>query len=196
MGTNDPGPRSNTLTQAASLVFALVAVIPLLLFLYSLYSLNALRTTRYQIILAAALGVALFGLYILRLMVGRMSALIRAVPRPAAMGPAATGPDRSDAGPSVGGRSAPREVRILGIGSVQEFAEMNEILNQMWRAEAWSHMGRSVRISLRDARGSVAGMLTRIADDSLVLEVDGRQETIDFDRMSAIEPVLTSPSDP
>jgi hypothetical protein len=82
VGTKAPGSRGSTLTQAASLIFALVAVIPLLLFLYSLYTLDALATTRYQVILAAALGVALFGLCILRLMVSRVSALIRAMPRP------------------------------------------------------------------------------------------------------------------
>ena len=196
MGTKGPGPKGSTLTQAASLIFALVAVIPLLLFLYSLHSLNALGTTRYQVILAVALGVALFGLYILRLMVGRMSALIRAAPRPASTGPAETGPDRGDATPSREGRTDAGEVWVLGIGPVQEFGEMSEILNQMWRAEAWPHVGRPVKISLRDVQGVVAGMLVHIAPNSLVLEVEGRQETIAFNRISAIEPGPASPSNP
>jgi hypothetical protein len=41
----------------------------------------------------------------------------------------------------------------------------------------------------------VAGTLVRIALDGLVLEVGERQETIGFDRISAIEATPSSPSD-
>ena len=195
MGTNDPRTRGSTLTQAASLVFALVAVIPLLLFVYSLYTLNALGTTRYRVVLILALGVALFGLYILRLMVGRMSDLIRAVPRPAPMNPAVAGPQGAGGGPSPEGGSAPGVARILGIGLVQEFGDLNEILNQMWRSQAWPHMGGRVKVSLRDAR-PLAGTLVQLTPESVVLDVDGRRETVTFQRMSAIEPEPAAPSDP
>ena len=73
---------------------------------------------------------------------------------------------------------------------------MSEILNQMWRAEARPHVGRPVKISLRDVQGAVAGMLVHIAPNSLVLEVEGRQETIAFNRISAIEPRPAAPSNP
>lgn len=191
MATNQAGRKGNTLAQAASVVFALVAVIPLLLFLYSLYSLDALGRTRYQITLAVALGVALFGLYILRLMVHRMSALIRAVPRVTAAAETAGGETERSAREGAPRRS---EVQILGIGSVQEFGEMNEILDHMWRTEARHHMGRPVRISLRDGGNSVTGTVARIAPRSLILENDGRQESVEFDRMAAIEPTPISPS--
>jgi hypothetical protein len=197
VGTSGPGPRGSTLAQAASLVFALVAVIPLLLFLYSLYTLNALATTRYQIILAVALGVALFGLYILRRMLGHVSALIRDMPRSTPGELAGAAPGGAPSGPRVEGESPRRrQVQVLGIGSVHELAEMNEILDQMWRAEAWRHVGRPVRVLLRGRQGPRAGTLARIEVRGLVLEVGGREDTIDFGQISAIEPGPITPSAP
>ncbi|MGH7421235.1 MAG: hypothetical protein ACREI4_06375, partial [Candidatus Rokuibacteriota bacterium] len=56
--------RTYTLRNAASIVFALTAVIPLLLFTYTLYLLNQLGQTQAQMGLGAALGCALVGLFI------------------------------------------------------------------------------------------------------------------------------------
>jgi hypothetical protein len=90
----------------------------------------------------------------------------------------------------------PRAVWVLGLGPLQELGEMNEILDRMWRAQVWPHVGRPVRVSLRDAQGSSAGMLAQVTPHSLVLEADGRQETIDFTQISGIEPVRATPANP
>jgi hypothetical protein len=59
--------RTYTLRNAASIVFALTAVIPLLLFTYTLYALNQLKLTEAQMGLGVALACALVGLFILSL---------------------------------------------------------------------------------------------------------------------------------
>jgi hypothetical protein len=72
---------SNTLRQAASAVFALTAVVPLLLFVWTVHQLGALGKTQAQIGLALALVVALGGFFLFRMLMGRMSDLIQAVGR-------------------------------------------------------------------------------------------------------------------
>lgn len=193
MVTTGSGPKSNTLAQAASVVFALVAVIPLLLFAYSLHSLDALGTARYQIALTVALAVSLFGFYIFRSMVGRMSALIRSAPRPAPPKAAAPSPAAPAGGPGPAWGPAPDALRVPGIGLVQELGEMNELLNQMWRTEAWPHLGQRVLLSLRDAPQPAAGTLVEITPQGFVLAVEGQQVAISYRRVSAIEPERTAP---
>jgi hypothetical protein len=69
--------RTYTLRNAASIVFALTAVIPLLLFTYTLYLLNQLGETQAQLGLAVALACALVGLFIFSNLMGRLSELLR-----------------------------------------------------------------------------------------------------------------------
>src|SRR5712691_11419121 len=74
-----PKDKRQTLQYAASVVFALVAVIPLLMFTYTLIRLNALQDLQNQIALGVTVMAALAGFGILRLMVTRTSNLISAV---------------------------------------------------------------------------------------------------------------------
>src|SRR5260370_37002616 len=107
--------RTYTLRNAASIVFALTAVIPLLLFTYTLYALNQLKLTEAQMGLGVALACALVGLFIFSNLMARLSEVLRyleeqqdsagrdgtaavAAPVPAAGGDAAVGPTAAPTG--------------------------------------------------------------------------------------------------
>jgi hypothetical protein len=69
--------RTYTLRNAASVVFALTAVLPLLLFTYTLYALNKLHETQAQLGLGGALLFALIGLFIFSNLMARLSEVLR-----------------------------------------------------------------------------------------------------------------------
>ena len=73
--------RPNSLQQAASAVFAVTTVVPLLIFVWTLHRLGSLSRLQSQIGLALALGTALLGYYIFRRLMGQMSELIRGLGR-------------------------------------------------------------------------------------------------------------------
>src|SRR5204862_7198776 len=68
--------RSRGLRQAASTVFMLTAVLPLLVLTWTLARLRVLHTLEAQIGLAIALGVALLGLAVFRSLMARLSNVI------------------------------------------------------------------------------------------------------------------------
>lgn len=74
-------PRPNSLQQAASAVFAVTTVVPLLIFVWTLHRLGSLSLFQSQVGLALALGIALLGYYIFRRLMGQMSDLIRGLGR-------------------------------------------------------------------------------------------------------------------
>ena len=74
-------PRPNSLQQAASAVFAVTTVVPLLIFVWTLHRLGSLSRLQSQIGLALALATALLGYYIFRRLMGQMSELIRGLGR-------------------------------------------------------------------------------------------------------------------
>jgi hypothetical protein len=74
-------PRPNSLQQAASAVFAVTTVVPLLIFVWTLHRLGALSRLPSQVGLGLALGIALLGYYIFRRLMGQMSDLIRGLGR-------------------------------------------------------------------------------------------------------------------
>src|SRR5260370_6267313 len=83
--------RTYTLRNAASIVFALTAVIPLLLFTYTLYALNQLKLTEAQMGLGVALACALVGLFIFSNLMARLSEGLRYLEEPQdSAGPTAT----------------------------------------------------------------------------------------------------------
>lgn len=73
------GARPNSLRQAASAVFAVTAIVPLLIFVWTLHHLGALSRFQAQLGLGLALAIALLGFYIFRRLMGRMSELIQAL---------------------------------------------------------------------------------------------------------------------
>jgi len=76
---NDDSARSKQqgLQQAASMIFALVAVVPLLIFAYTLHHLGAIRSTQAQLSLGLALAVSLLGFWLFRSMLGRMAEVVQ-----------------------------------------------------------------------------------------------------------------------
>jgi hypothetical protein len=74
-------PRPNSLQQAASAVFAVTTVVPLLIFVWTLHRLGSLSRLQSQVGLGLALGIALLGYYIFRRLMGQMSELIRGLGR-------------------------------------------------------------------------------------------------------------------
>src|SRR6266513_1337143 len=106
-----PKARSKTLRQAASLVFAVTAILPLLLFVWTVYYLGALSRLSAQVGLGVALATSLMGYYVFRGLIGQMSDLIAVIGKVLERSPA--GP-RASAEPleetseeSAGGWAAP-----------------------------------------------------------------------------------------
>jgi hypothetical protein len=71
--------RQHGLQQAASVIFALVAVVPLLIFAWTLHALGAIRSTQAQVSLGLALAVALLGFWMFRSLLGRMAEVVQAL---------------------------------------------------------------------------------------------------------------------
>jgi hypothetical protein len=71
--------RQHGLEQAASVIFALVAVVPLLIFAWTLHALGVIRSTQAQVSLGLALAVALLGFWMFRSLLGRMAEVVQAL---------------------------------------------------------------------------------------------------------------------
>jgi hypothetical protein len=166
--------KRQTLQYAASVVFALVAVIPLLMFTYTLVRLNALQDLQNQIALGLTLMAALTGFGILRLMVTRMSNLLDAVSQTAEQGvpPAA---------------AAAKDLKVPGIGSIQEFDQVAEMLWSVSKAKAEPYLGQRVLVSVRNSTRPIAGTVLEVTNDGVLLEDNGREVGVSYRRIAAIE---------
>src|ERR1700675_5134578 len=69
--------RPYSLRRAAAVVFALISVLPLLLFAYTLYALDMPRHQVAQIGLGSALLLSMIGFYIYSVMISRLSDILR-----------------------------------------------------------------------------------------------------------------------
>ena len=69
--------RPYTLRRAAAVVFALISILPLLLFAYTLYALDMPRHYVAQIGLGSALLLAMIGFYIYSVMISRLANILR-----------------------------------------------------------------------------------------------------------------------
>ena len=205
--------RTYTLRAAASIVFALTAVIPLLLFTYTLYSLDLLGMTQVQMGLGTALVCALVGLFIFSNLMGRLAEVLRyleerdAVGRDEAVGgpPTDGAAETSPTGPTVatetGGPTAPTfpdGLLVPGLGTItaasraasaarQVAGVFDEVQKTMWHAEAQRHLGRHVLISVKNAPEPVAGSLAQIADDGVLLEQGDQRVAVSYLRITNIE---------
>jgi hypothetical protein len=166
--------KRQTLQYAASVVFALVAVIPLLMFTYTLVRLNALNDLQNQIALSLTLMSALTGFGILRLMVKRMSNLLDAVSQTAEQG----------AAPAA---AAAKNLKVPGIGPIQEFDQIAEMLWSVSKAKAEPYLGRRVLVSVRNSTRPIAGTVLEVTNDGVLLEENGREVGVSYRRISAIE---------
>ena len=71
--------RQHGLRQAAAVIFALVAIVPLLTFAWTLHALDVIKRTEAQVGLSLSLAVALLGFWMFRVMLGRMSEVVQAL---------------------------------------------------------------------------------------------------------------------
>lgn len=174
--------RGPTLLQSTSIVFALIAVLPLLTFTYVLYSLRAADELQYQVGLGLAVAVALGGFYIFRLMMARVSGLITAL---------SVAVEKRDA-------SAVRQqpLHVTGIGRIREIDQLagtlDEHLANLWRTEAERHLGRPVIVSLRDSPRVVSGLLVEVDDAGILLEEDHVPVGVAYRRIAGLEPAPTA----
>jgi hypothetical protein len=205
--------RTYTLRNAASIVFALTAVIPLLLFTYTLYSLNQLRLTEAQMGLGVALACALVGLFIFSNLMGRLSEVLRYLEErdvqqhgETAVAPGGNGvgtgtPARPMVGAGADGPVAPSfpgGLLVPGLGTItaasraasaarQAAGVFDEVQKTMWHAEAQRHLGRRVLISVKNAPEPIAGSLAQIADDGVLLEQGDQRVAVSYLRITNIE---------
>ncbi|HUG36579.1 MAG TPA: hypothetical protein VML54_06485 [Candidatus Limnocylindrales bacterium] len=172
-----------TLRRVASIVVALMSLLPMLLFAYTLYQLDVLKRPMAQFLLALALGISLIGYYIFWVMVSRMSEMVRA----AADAPAPAAPSAETVEsppPAVAGFEIPGMGQV---GEVHAFLSPIEQLGTVWRTEAEPHVGRRVLVSVMNSPEPIAGVLTQVTADGLLLDQDGRRVGITYRRISAIE---------
>ena len=71
--------RQQGLRQAAAVIFALVAIVPLLVFVWTLHALDVVKRTEAQVGLALSLAMALLGFWMFRGMLARMSEVVQAL---------------------------------------------------------------------------------------------------------------------
>jgi hypothetical protein len=204
--------RTYTLRNAASIVFALTAVIPLLLFTYTLYLLDQLGQTQAQLGLSVALACALVGLFIFSNLMGRLAEVLRFVetqsPAPESTGApaeAGAGDDRASAPATAAGNgpvtlpwSGPGGLVVPGLGTITAASRasaaarhaagvFDEVQKTMWQAEAQRHLGRRVLISVKNAPDPIAGSLAQIADDGVLLEQDDQRVAVSYLRITNID---------
>jgi hypothetical protein len=198
--------RTYTLRNAASIVFALTAVIPLLLFTYTLYLLGQLGESQAQLGLGVALGCALVGLFIFSNLMGRLAEVLRFLEgQPAGGAPA----DATDAGrstpavaPAGNGPDAPwggpGGLLIPGLGTITAASRasaaarhaagiFDEVQKTMWQAEAQRHLGRRVLITVKNSPDPIAGSLAQIAEDGVLLEQDDQRVAVSYLRITNID---------
>ena len=179
----EPGasPPAYTLRRIAAIALCLASVFPLLLFVYALLGLGVVDRPLAEVTLALAVASAAVGTYIFWVMLARMSTLLRTVAEERA---AAPHPEATPAGPAASGFDIP------GMGRVSEahaFLEPLEQLGTVWRVEAEPHVGRPVLVSVMNEPDPIAGVLTQVTNDGVLLVRDGRRVGITYRRISAIE---------
>jgi hypothetical protein len=124
-----------------------------------------------------ALMVALAGFVLFRMLVGRMSMLLRAVGEAAMRGEV----------PDVPGE---KDLQIPGLGRIAEFREISELVDHLaliWKAEAEVHLGQRVLALLRGSSDPISGTLVEATDDGILLETAGGQVPVSYRRIMAIE---------
>ena len=196
------------LQQAASMIFALVAVVPLLIFAYTLHALGAIRSTQAQISLALALAISLLGFWMFRSMLGRMAEVVQALAaaveqagrsrRPGApamagataAGPTAAAPTAAAQRPAAAAAmasTARMDRAIPGVGNIREIAEVARTMDGLWQREASAHVGKRVSISVANSREPLIGTISEVSDDGLILDQADGQNAIAYRRVTGID---------
>ena len=180
--------RQQGLKQAAAVLFALMGIVPLLLFAFTLWQVGAIHHTLAQVSLALTLALMLLGYWLFRSMLAKtsealqtLSRAVQTAARPAGT-PVATG--------TIGSPSAVREV--AGLGAIWEFGEMAHTMDLLWQREARAHVGREVQVTVANSEEVAAGRLLEATEEGLWLEqADGTTLAIIYRRVKGIEPLPT-----
>ncbi|HEV8614026.1 MAG TPA: hypothetical protein VGU22_00900 [Methylomirabilota bacterium] len=174
---------SKSLQQAASTIFVVTAMMPLLVFMWTLHTLGVLHRQAAQVGLGLSLVFALLGFFVLRATMRRLTEFTRSltnVAEPSAQalqqaagveGP----PDRTaEAAPAV--------------GPISEFGELTAVIASLWSREAFPLIGRPVVVSIVRASEPLVGTLKEVNQTGLLLEQNGQDLAISYQRVSGIEP--------
>ncbi len=180
----EPKPRPYTLQRAALVVFAFVAVLPLLLYIDTLYTLGALARPKVVVNLGLAVGAILIGFYLFWTMTSRMAEILRAAQEHQEATPPGRAQVEADFHMPVFG--AIREVEP--IRETDMMAAAAEQLRAVWEAEARPHLWRRVAVSVRNAPEPIVGTLSQITENGLLLlDADSQKVGVSYRRISAIE---------
>jgi len=174
------------LQQAASVLFALMGIVPLLVFAFTLWQVGAIHHTLAQTSLALTLVLMLLGYWLFRSMLTQMSEVVRSLTRAVQAVARPSGTLITTAAAVAAQPVVPREV--TGLGSIWEFDEMARTMDQLWQREARAHIGRYVQITVANAQ-EVTGRLLEATEDGLLLEQDGGATVaVTYRRVQGIEP--------
>ena len=176
--------RQQGLQQAASVLFALMAIVPLLLFAFTLWQLDVLHRTLAQVSLGLTLALMLLAFWLFRSMLAQMSEIVKGLTRVMqAVARPSGSPGDIAAAPPAPAREVP------GLGSIWELGEMAHTMDLLWQREARAHIGRHVQIIVANSQ-AMAGRLVEATDDGLLLErAAGDTVAITYHRVQGIEPL-------
>src|ERR1051326_5358404 len=167
--------RSRGLRQAASTVFMLTAILPLLILTWTLGRLRVLHTPEAQIGLAIALGVALLGLAVFRSLMARLSNLIVSLRMLVAR--------REDTAPPTH-----KGQRIPVVGEIGEIGDVERTLAEKWRIEASAYLQRPVLVYVVNSWTPIVGTLVEVTEQGVLVKHEGQETAIGFRRFLGIRP--------
>lgn len=201
--------RQQGLQQVASMIFALVAIVPLLIFAWTLHALGALGSTQAQVGLGLALAIALLGFWMFRSLLGRMAEVVQALTAaveqatrvlhaPATAPGEAPAPTRAEAlaarvpgllvVAAAAGASNPTP-GVAGIGMIRELSEVVRTMDALWYREATTHLNQRVQISVANSREPLIGTLVEATADGLILEQPDGTVPVSYGRVTSIDRV-------
>ena len=176
--------RSKSLQQAASTIFVVTAVMPLLVFMWTLHTLGMLHRQAAQVGLALSLVFAVLGFFVLRATMRRLTEFTRSLtnvtePSAQALQQATTGvewvPDRT-------AQAAP------AVGPISEFGDLTTVIASLWSREAFPLIGRTVVVSIARENEPIAGTLKEVNQTGLLLDQNGQDLAVSYQRITGIEP--------
>ena len=174
--------RAKSLQQAASTIFVVTAVMPLLVFMWTLHTVGALHRQAAQVGLALSLVFALLGFFVLRATMRRLTEFTRALTN-------VTEPSAQAL------QQAPRVEQIAeratdtapAVGPISEFGELTTVIASLWSREAFPLLGRPVVVSIARESEPLAGTLKEVNQTGLLLDQNGQDLAVSYQRITAIE---------
>jgi hypothetical protein len=166
--------RWSGLRQAASTIFTLTAVLPLLVLTWTLNRLHALHTIEAELGLGIALCVALLGFAMFRGLMGRLSNLILSLRmlvekhEPAAA-------------------AAAKGVRVPVVGEIGEIGDVEQALAEKWRREATRCLQRPVLIYVVNSWTPIVGTLVDVTREGVLVKQADKQIAIGFRRFLGLK---------